>query len=32
MYLKGKTPAEIRQGIIRGDWKQVDLKTATSIN
>jgi Protein of unknown function with PCYCGC motif len=32
MYQKGKTPAEIRQGIIRGDWKQVDLKTATSIN
>jgi Protein of unknown function with PCYCGC motif len=32
MHQKGKTPAEIRQGIIRGDWKQVDLKTATSIN
>jgi hypothetical protein len=32
MHQKGKTAAEIRQGIIRGDWKQVDLKTAASIN
>jgi hypothetical protein len=32
MHQKGKTPVEIRQGIIRGDWKQVDLKTAASIN
>ena len=22
---RGKTPAEIRQGIIRGDWQKVDL-------
>jgi hypothetical protein len=32
MHQKGKTVAEIRQGINRGDWKQVDLKTASSIN
>ena len=23
-----KTPAEIRAGIIRGDWKSVDLEAA----
>lgn len=22
---KGKTPAEIREGIVRGDWQKVDL-------
>jgi Protein of unknown function with PCYCGC motif len=22
---KGKTPAQIREGIVRGDWQQVDL-------
>jgi hypothetical protein len=32
MHQKGKTAAEIRQGIIRGDWKRIDLKTAASIN
>ena len=32
MHQKGKTAVEIRQGIIRGDWKQVDLKTAASNN
>jgi hypothetical protein len=28
----GKTAAQIRKGIIAGDWKQVDLQTAASIN
>lgn len=32
MHQKGKTSAQIRQGIIKGDWKQVSLATATSIN
>jgi hypothetical protein len=32
MHEKGKTAAQIRQGILRGEWKQVDLKTAASIN
>jgi hypothetical protein len=32
MHKKGKTAAQIRQGIIRGEWKQVDLSTATSID
>ncbi len=27
-----KTPAQIRDGIIRGDWKAIDLETATNIN
>ena len=29
---KGKTAAQIRAGIIKGDWKQVDLAQAASIN
>lgn len=32
MHEKGKTAAQIRQGILRGEWKRVDLKTAASIN
>jgi len=32
MTQKKKTPAQIRQGIMKGEWKQVDLKTAASIN
>ena len=32
MHKKGKTAAQIRQGIIKGEWKQVDLQTAVSIN
>ncbi|MGA9040763.1 MAG: CYCXC family (seleno)protein [Terriglobales bacterium] len=32
MHKRGKTAAEIRQGIIRGEWRQIDLKTAASIN
>jgi hypothetical protein len=29
---KGKTPAQIRAGITKGEWKQVDLQTAADIN
>lgn len=32
MTKKGKTPAQIRAGIIRGEWEQIDLDTAASIN
>ncbi len=32
MHQKGKTAAQIRQGIIGGEWKQVSLATAASIN
>jgi hypothetical protein len=32
MHQKGKTAAQIRQGIMRGEWKQVDLQTAASTN
>ena len=28
----GKTARQIRQGIIRGEWKQVELRSATAIN
>jgi len=31
-HQKGSTAAEIRAGIIAGDWKQIDLKTAATIN
>jgi hypothetical protein len=31
-HKNGKTAAQIRQGIIKGEWKQVDLQTASSIN
>ncbi len=27
-----KTPKEIREGIIRGDWQNIDLENATSLN
>jgi hypothetical protein len=27
-----KTPKEIREGIIRGDWQSIDLATAVSMN
>ena len=30
-FKKGKTAAQIRKGIIAGDWKQVDLQTAATI-
>lgn len=29
---KGQTAAQIRAGIIKGDWKQIDLQSASSIN
>ena len=29
---KGKTPAQIRQAIIKGEWKQVNLDTAAEMN
>jgi hypothetical protein len=32
MHQQKKTPAQIRQGIMKGEWKQVDLHTAASIN
>jgi hypothetical protein len=28
----GKTATQIRAGIIKGDWKQIDLETAASMN
>jgi hypothetical protein len=27
-----KTPAQIRDGIIKGEWEQIDLEAAVSIN
>ena len=32
MHKKGKTAAQIRAGIIKGEWKLVDLQTAAAIN
>jgi hypothetical protein len=32
MHKQGKTARQIRAGIIKGDWKLVDLDTAASIN
>jgi len=32
MHKKGKTAAEIRRGIIKGEWQQVDLQMAAAIN
>jgi hypothetical protein len=29
---KGKTAAQIRAGIIKGDWKLIDLQSAAAIN
>ena len=31
-HQRHKTAAQIRQGIIKGEWKQVNLQTAASIN
>ena len=31
-HQKGKTAAQIRKGIIAGEWKKVNLETASSIN
>ena len=32
MFKQGKTAQQIRAGIIKGDWKAIDLSTAASIN
>lgn len=32
MHKRGKTAKQIRKGIIAGEWKQIDLQTAASIN
>jgi Protein of unknown function with PCYCGC motif len=29
---KGKTPAQIRAGIIKGEWREIDLQSAAAIN
>jgi hypothetical protein len=29
---KGKTAAQIRAGIIKGEWKQIDLQSAATVN
>jgi hypothetical protein len=31
-HQKGKTATQIRAGIIKGEWRQIDLQTAASIN
>ena len=31
-HKKGKTAAQIREGIKKGEWKQVNLETAASMN
>jgi hypothetical protein len=31
-YRKGKTASQIRKGIMQGEWRQVNLETAASIN
>ncbi|MBZ5511521.1 MAG: hypothetical protein LAN70_10170 [Acidobacteriia bacterium] len=31
MSRQNKTPAQIRDGIIRGEWERIDLETAASI-
>ena len=32
MNKQGKTARQIRAGIIKGDWKLIDLETAATIN
>jgi hypothetical protein len=32
MSKQHKTAAQIRKGIIAGEWKQVDLESAANIN
>jgi hypothetical protein len=32
MHKQGKSAAEIREGIMRGDWQNLDLQTAANIN
>jgi hypothetical protein len=31
-YEKGKTAKQIRQGIIAGDWRQVNLEQAATMD
>jgi hypothetical protein len=31
-HKEGKTAAQIRAGIIKGEWKQIDLQSAATIN
>jgi hypothetical protein len=31
-HQKGKTATQIRAGIIKGEWKQINLETAAAIN
>jgi hypothetical protein len=31
-HRKGKTASQIRAGIIRGDWKSIDLQSAATMN
>jgi hypothetical protein len=31
-HKKGKTAAQIRAGIIKGEWRQIDLNSAAEIN
>jgi hypothetical protein len=31
-HQKGKTAGQIRAGIIKGEWKQIDLQSASAIN
>jgi hypothetical protein len=31
-HKKGKTASQIRAGIIKGEWKQIDLESAASMN
>jgi hypothetical protein len=28
---KGKTPAQIRQGITKGEWKQINLEASATM-
>ena len=32
MHKKGKTATQIRQGIMKGEWKPIDLQTTAAIN
>jgi hypothetical protein len=32
MYKQHKTARQIRAGIIKGEWRQIDLETAASMN
>jgi len=31
-HKKGKTATQIRAGIVKGEWKQIDLQSASEIN